>query len=113
MTLQRWTRVGILASVLWFITGALYGNHVHTEQWNSAYKTLADTCNGDPSSPYPTQEVLDCEDYAWRRSEPFRHGLGKVILMYSLMPILFAWVFAIMLIAVTRSRRTGSAREPT
>jgi hypothetical protein len=109
--LNGWQRIGIVASILWAISTAVYLNLWY---WEHAYESaarLAKSCE-NIAPEYRAQEDKDCWHSYPKNIALYMNGLGfwHDYMPFSLMPILLGWIIAYVVIAVVKWIKRGFAK---
>jgi hypothetical protein len=105
LRLNGWQRIGIVASVLWAISGAFWGNNlgIHEGDWTvEAYKLCLEAPNSNRASCEKTFE----KDWPVAISNHWVYSA-----FFGLVPIPLGWLVVYGVIALVRWIRTGFNRS--
>ena len=100
MKLNGWKRLGVVASVLWVPIGFFWGNSIGIHEGDPAVASLK-SCM-ERGEDWKLCESLFSNEYT---VETQYHWLYGVVLM--VLPIIFAWLFAWVVIKVFRWVQIG------
>jgi hypothetical protein len=100
MNLNGWQRLGVVASVLWLVIGALYGNNAGLAQGDVCLMLL-DTCSVDAETCI--RHFQTSYDAATANHWLYARG-------YAVVPVILGWLFAWALVAVVRWVRAGFSK---
>lgn len=109
MRLNGWQRIGIIASVVWAIVGAIWEivelQRLHDARASDAFSSVYRPCRDQPRND-PDEYFKQAS--AARNAVP--EGSGWNIAAFALIPIPIAWLIAYGLVALGRWVRRGFPR---
>lgn len=97
MRLNAWKRLGVVASVLWAVGGAIYQRHHNIYIAQDAMDSSYSTCIAANHSDY-----TGCMDRAQQLHEIILAGSRYTVAMFALLPVVEAWIAIYLIVWATR-----------
>lgn len=106
-----WQRIGVVASVLWFLGGGMwqleYDTDVAQKMMNAEYNLCTET-----RAQKQDYNFEPCSKESWKTHEVMMEGSGTKALMFAILPIILGWLFAYIVLWTTRWVLRGRKVEP-
>ena len=110
--LSGWMRIWIVLSVVFFISSYLYGVREYNQRNNEIFNLYRSSCEISNKS---VNQFRECWDYAVEKTDESKKstgGLLEPILVFSILPLSFFWIFGFISYRIFKWIRKGFVEQP-
>jgi hypothetical protein len=116
MRLNGWQRIGLVASIVWFLAGGFWGNKIALDDADALTRAQRDACIAQNKRLYgeygPYDQVYTpCTNQVGANYIHNAEGHWIAAALFALVPLPIAWLIAYVLIALGRWIRAGFAKQ--